>query len=761
MTRKRLVPLAVLVLVAAGATAPALAPAAGPVYWDYPATVPFARCELAGAAVDEWGQLVPGLTAVAWSGAGPEIVWCGAADERGDLALGSGHDGQVWLAPRAGEPRLLATLPQPEIFAVARAGGALYAGGGPDGLVFRVEADGRHEAWADLDESYVWALASGADGTLYAGAGAPAAVYRLDKRGAARRLAALPAQHVLALAVTAAGRLLAATQGPGLVCALDPASGSWQVLAETDQDEVRQLATGPDGAWYALAVARGGGGGAPAPEPGEPPAGALPAPGPLDAADLDLGGGPGAPPPGRSALYRVAPDGVVELFWSGEVPLHGVAHTPRWGWLAVGPRPAAAPTGAALLGAGSAAGSAAAGGAVWALTAGAGARPLATWEQGEPVALLAAAGGGRGGGGEGGALAATIARPGGLVRLEARAASAAAALSPPLDGRQPVRWGRLRWEGDAGGAAPRWRVRGGPRAEPDSTWTAWSESWSEADHAIPLPPSRYLQWRVELDGAERPARVSGVTVSGYAPNLAPRILRLEVLPPGVVRADGGGEPPARLSEQFRGGLKVDYSLDAGADPRATPEQAAPVRPVRMVVWEAADPNGDRLLYRLEYRRLGETSWRAVGRESPQAGLAWDTAAVPDGDYELQLTATDRLDNRPDEALAAVRLGAPVRVDHTPPRLTGLTVRRERDGFALACAAQDEASPLARAWVVLPDGQAARLDPRDGICDSLREEFAWSLAWPPAGVAPPPEPWRLGVGVADRAGNVAVAEGEAR
>ena len=61
------------------------------------------------------------------------------------------------------------------------------------------------------------------------------------------------------------------------------------------------------------------------------------------------------------------------------------------------------------------------------------------------------------------------------------------ALSPPLGGKLPVKWGRLRWSGLPGRGRLRWSVRGGNRAVPDDSWTDWSSSWTRQDHALDLP----------------------------------------------------------------------------------------------------------------------------------------------------------------------------------------------------------------------------------------------------------------------------------
>lgn len=317
---------------------PGLAAGAGPVFWDYPVTVPFERCELTGTGLDAYGRLAPGLRAEPIPLEGPEVVWCLVPDGEGGAWAGSGHDGDLWHLPRDGAPRLLARLPEPELFALATVKGALFAGGGPDGLLFRVTTEGVTEAWADLPEQYVWALVVAPDGRLYAAAGSPAAVYRIDGRFKATKLTELPATNAMDLAFTAQGRLLVATQGPGLVWEIDPERpAAARVLWETPQDEVRQLVAGPDGAWYALAVNQGGGGAesegaftpAPAvPSPAEPDTGeggyetssdghaARVTRGrrPPDRAAPDFSAVP-LPGPDRAAIYRIGGDGVVVIVW--------------------------------------------------------------------------------------------------------------------------------------------------------------------------------------------------------------------------------------------------------------------------------------------------------------------------------------------------------------------------------------------------------------------------------------------------------------
>jgi hypothetical protein len=190
-------------------------------------------------------------------------------------------------------------------------------------------------------------------------------------------------------------------------------------------------------------------------------------------------------------------------------------------------------------------------------------------------------------------------------------------------------------------------------------------------------------------------------------------------------------------------------------------EAAPARRLRTFLWRADDPNEDRLVYRLEYQRLGEESWRPVGDETEDTVQSWDTSGVPDGLYVVRLTACDRQDNPRAEALCSSLLSAPLRVDTTPPEIRDFRVERTETGLRIRCEARDAGGPVSEAWLELPDGSIERLDPRDGICDSVRESFERELRFPHDGAAAPPEPWRVRVEIADRMGNVAAEEGEVR
>jgi len=124
---------------------------------------------------------------------------------------------------------------------------------------------------------------------------------------------------------------------------------------------------------------------------------------------------------------------------------------------------------------------------------------------------------------------------------------------------------------------------------------------------------------------------------------------------------------------------------------------------------------------------------------------------------LRLVASDQPDNPGGTAAESERTLGPVTVDNLPPRLEGVEAQAVDGGLTLRLRATDASGPLAGARLILPDGKAERLEPRDGICDSANESFESIVPWPRASRPGGVRPWRLRVEVRDLAGNVAGAE----
>jgi hypothetical protein len=709
--------------------------AAGPVFWDWPQGRGFEELEMTGTAVDQLGQLVAGLHGRNVGPAGPEVFWTLSADGRGGAYLGTGHGGELHHLDRDGETSLITRLEGTEIFSVLpRDGGGLLVGCGPDGQLFSVDESGMAEQMGQVAGGYVWAMAR-RPGTqeIWLATGSPAAVYRLTPGGSLEMVQTLPAQNCLTLEFTDDGRLLLGTQGPGLVYRLDPQRArKLEVLFQAPQDEVRQFLRGPEGKLYFLTLNSSEDGQGSASGNGNGKNGGVPA------SLMSFFETEPEAVVDRSALFSLDEAGGVRKEWAADLDLMIAVYSDSWGWLGGGPLDEE--TGFS---------------SVYSLQDGAGHHRLARWEGGDILDLLVLPGD------DSDRVLVAQAHPGNVRELGRVSGEPALAVSPPLDARHKVTWGRLRWEGRG---KLRWSVRVGNSAEPDASWSDWTSTWGDQDRALDVESGRFLQWRVELPGQDRSSdpgpRLEQVSVSAWQDNLPPVVSSLVLEQVSDISLGGMMNGSENVTQTFRSGLKAEYSRSSQQDQRAEGARAAVTRPVRIFTWQGQDANGDRLVYSLEYAMQGQQGWRRIIEETEETIGSWDTSEVPDGRYRVRLTASDARDNPASLALSATSRAVPVVVDNTPPRLNDFRLKAVAGGFLVEFQAADAVSSLAGAVIQLPDGSRQRLDPVDRICDSREERFSARIPWPQAGKPAGPASWPVLVEVRDLAGNLAAAQGEA-
>jgi hypothetical protein len=153
--------------------------------------------------------------------------------------------------------------------------------------------------------------------------------------------------------------------------------------------------------------------------------------------------------------------------------------------------------------------------------------------------------------------------------------------------------------------------------------------------------------------------------------------------------------------------------------------------LQTLVWKGEDPDADRLVYSLQYRREGETAWRDLRTSLLDTIFVWDTTTVPDGRYLVRVVASDSAANAGDRALTAERESEPIDVDNTPPQIT-TEVTRQGTTTRVVIRVRDAQSPIAKLEYALAGEAWQLVYPADGLADSLEERFEFTL---PAGTAP--------------------------
>ncbi|MCG6928771.1 MAG: hypothetical protein LJF30_26135 [Acidobacteria bacterium] len=729
--RAALAALALLLLAAA-------ARAAAPRFWRLEGTEAFLGGELENLSVDSDARLRlgPGVRTLF----DPEAPngWCVVSDDQGVLYVGTGNEGRVYRIDGE-EGRVVFDADELEVYAVAVGpDGRLYAGTSPDGAVYVVEADGKARSVFDPPEHYVWALAFDAEDRLVVATGGDEGrVYRLGADGKAETLLTSAETHVLSLAVDDAGRVFAGSSPGGIVYRID-AGGKVFVLLDSAFREIKALAVGGDGAVYAAAV---NGGQASAPPAASPPAAGaggeaaaptaqvtvsesfavVPPAGGAPVAVSTVTSAPSATP--RGALLRIVPGETNERLWTSteDVP-HALVSTEDGVLVGTGDK-----------------------GKLYRVT-GEGAWTLLASVRAQQITGLVARPN----------VALVTANPARVVALSAETAAEGTFVSEVKDAEATAAWGRLRWEGHVPpGGEVRLETRSGNTSTPDTTWAPWTPvSPGSPVAGIRSEGARFLQVRLTLaagDGAS--PEIEALSAAYLQRNLRPRVTSITVHPPG----EAFQKPIAVSGEPEILGLEPDPFQGPGADrPSASSFPSnAPVtafsrklqqKGLQTLAWNAEDPNGDALVYDVEYRALGDARWRALRGGLTEAVLAWDTTAVPDGRYVVRVTASDAPDNPPSLALTGHEDSTSFQVDNAPPTLAASLVEGEG---TIRATARDVGSPIRKLEISVDAGRWQEVYPTDGINDSTEEAYEFPI---PGGAGPGPHVVVLRV--ADRLGNVA-------
>jgi hypothetical protein len=613
----------------------------------------------------------------------PAQIWSLAAGADGSLWAGTGGDGRV-IRLRTGQAEQTAfDADENNVFALAVSGTRVYAATAPDGKVYVIEADGSAKPFFDPTEKYIWALAVDGSGRLWVGAGNPAVIYRVDASGSSQVVYRPPAAHVVSLARDGSGLMLAGTESPGRLYRF-AADDRPFVMLDSGLTELRAATTGPDGAVFAAAVAKGD----EAASGGETTSIAvtIASSAPASAGTATTSS---AAPARRSVLFRVDPNGSWEAIWETADVIYDIAADAEGVLVATGPEGRLYRVGPSR--------------EVFLLT-GVDARQITRFARGTSGPALTAF---------------ATANPGRVVSLGTSKQTPASYISSVRDTKSASSWGLIRWE--SRGSVVLYS-RSGNTEKPDDSWSDWAGPYARREgEPIKSPSARFIQWRAVLTTSPAATELTAVTVAYLTRNSRPEVASVTVHPPGVVF-----QRPFSSEDGAIAGLD-----DAVADARRPAGDTGPTPPspgrrmfqkgLQTLAWKAEDEDGDRLTYRLEYRREGEVTWHQLKSDVGGSIYVWDTTAVADGRYVVRVVASDAPSNSADRALTGTRESDAVEVDNTPPAITTEVVRT--GGAArLVVRVRDAQSPIAKVEYSIGSGTWQIVYPIDGLSDSPEERY---------------------------------------
>lgn len=695
--------LAVLFLFCFGLASTALA--GEPVVWEMSSRSDLLKGEARGVSVTDNGvlTLAPGFSQV--FDTEQAYVWSTAIDSGGNVYLGTGHDGKIFRVTADGKGSLLYKAPELDVTALVVANdGAIYAATSPDGKVYRVTADGKATVYFDPADKYIWSLAILNDGSLAVGTGDNGKLYRVRAAGADPKAALLintNQTHVISLVVSKQGDLIAGTDPGGLILRISP-DGKAFGLYDAPLREIHSLASAPDGSIYALALSEAASttrAGQTTAQTGDTTvvtttvtttAGATDETNPAAQTSPtrsrnDLSGA-------RSAVFRILPDGGTDIVWSS-TSVTGFTVTATADGVLIGTSDK---------------------GRIYSVTSDGRDTLLLQSSEGQISSLVA----------RGADVFAASSNQGKLFRFGGATVKEGIYESPVRDAKLVASWGRIWWRGTG---PIELHTRSGNSERPDSTWSDWSAAYSDAGGSqVASPKARFIQWRAVLGTANgtraTEPRLEDVSLAYLPRNVAPEVLAITVLPPGVA-----------LQQQIQ--IQLDPNIEAagldasifGAVPQAPPRRLYQ-RGARSLQWQGEDRNGDTLEYAVYYRSLNENSFRLLKEHFRENFFTVDGASLADGRYVFKVVASDVLDNPQGFALAGERISEPVDIDNTPPAVRvasapQITGDRARAVFEV----EDSTGRIKRADVSVDGGAWHEVFPDDGIADSRLERYSVNLA----------------------------------
>ncbi|MBC7899650.1 MAG: hypothetical protein H7070_06315 [Saprospiraceae bacterium] len=623
-------------------------------------------------------------------------IWSSAVDAGGNIYLGTGGDGKIFKVGTGGSGSLFADLNELNVTSLAIGrGGELFAATSPDGKVYQIDPAGRSTLYFDAKEKYIWSLAVMGDGSLAVGTGESGRIYRVRSANAAPESSVLfdtSETHIITLAADKAGNLYAGTDSSGLVMKFG-ADGKPFALLDSPLREIHEIAIGPDGSVYALALGESASAAAPPATPATPAApdnntvsteSANPAaPEPPQKSRYDLTGV-------KSAVYRILPDGGSDILWASPTVTGFSIYAHQTG-------------SGVLLGTSDK-------GRIFNI-GNDGRETLVLQSDTNQISTIRSSGQN---------LIATSSNQGTLFRFGTETVAEGIYESAVLDAKVTSSWGRIWWRSNG---SVQIQTRSGNTGKADETWSLWSTVATTAmSGQVASPRAKYLQWRAVLKNSGGAAGLSEVNVAFLGRNIAPEVLSITVLPTNVGLISN---PP----------IQIDPNIElSGLDPATfgIPNVSVPPRRIfqraaKAFQWTAEDRNGDKLVYDVFYKEAADRVYKPLRENISENFASIDGLSIPDGRYTLKIVAKDSAGNPAGQFLTGERISEPFDIDNTQPGVTvigspQITGEKARVIFA----ASDRSSYLTKAEFNVNGGDWQAVYSDDGISDSADERYTFDV-----------------------------------
>ncbi|TXJ58638.1 sugar-binding protein [Brachyspira aalborgi] len=239
-------------------------------------------------------------------------------------------------------------------------------------------------------------------------------------------------------------------------------------------------------------------------------------------------------------------------------------------------------------------------------------------------------------------------------------------------------------------------VRTGNVARVDNTWSDFTKV--SEDGKINAPDGRFLQFRITMKNSnanEKSVPVLSSMDFTYIENN---------LPPDVLN----------------GGLTTYYKQQN--DSSETTKSPQLEENETMIYWKGSDPNGDKLIYDLEYRLKGEKNYRKLANNLETPYFRFKSYLMPSGIYDFRITASDRFDNPIDLSKTKTLEVLNIKYDNDSPEIFDFAIKTEGNKRIITFRAEDKLSFLKTVRYSTITEEWHYILPDDKVLDSMSENF---------------------------------------
>ncbi len=614
----------------------------------------------------------------------------------GVLYLGTGHGGKIYRIRKGGEPELYFQVPEMGIYCLARdRKGDLYAGTSPNGKVWKITDKGKGNIFFNPREKYIWDLLFVDRGVLLAAVGENGGIYEINEDGEGRLILKAEENHILCLKRDTNGDLFAGSGGKGLLYRISKAKKA-SILFESPHEEIKSIALDKEGNIYAAAS-----GAVIKPKQEETPVSLK-----RETAVTVLPSTPGTkevPSLVRkqpSALYKIDKQGIAKRLWhSSEELIYSLLWNERERKLIFG-------TGDK--------------GRIYSVDKDE-KISLVVQKKSELVYFLLP---------YDSKIYLLSNNPSDLSIFYPNQRFSGEYLSQVMDTRTISSWGRIEWEATIpSGSTLQFQTRSGNSSNASKTWSNWSPPYQKKQGEQALSPrARYVQFKVmfKTQSGKRSPLLQKVSLFYLQANVVPAIKKIEVLPPNEIYL----KPPEQ--EEIIWGADVSISERAVSKDKEKSlfiAKKTERKGYQTIIWEAADENGDALLFSCYIKGEDESQWRVLNEKWTDAIYAFDTLSFPDGIYFLKLVVSDIPSNPVGTELKSDKTSSPFIIDNSLPIIKNFKAEKGKNKLKVTFSAEDSLSYIKEVRYLIRPDEWQSIFPLDGICDSKWENFSLTLTLP--------------------------------